>query len=529
MICDERTGQRIGLPWLLAALAPVSDFGRRVADAFVPFLPGDEAAARAACERVVVVAQAFASDGVERIRAALRRAPDPTSIVARARAGDPLGDVDFYELGRFLDALAATSHAWTDAGGNAAEAPPALEALAGVLAPGRSALGFYLADAFDPRLSACRAAYADADARVQADRRRLAAALDALPGMSADGDEFIAMRDALPHVPPGLRVVRETSTYRTLALDLDDEALVLVAARERAFAQLAETENAARLVLAERIGANASAVASAVGVLGALDVLLARVALTRRFGGCAPAFDTERFTFADAVDAPLAEALQLEGLGYTPVSLDLHGAAVLTGPNMGGKSAALATCGFLALCCSLGVPPPAASYAGPLFAQIAWIGEGEREPRTHLLSSFGAEVVGARDALAGEGRPLLALVDEFARTTGPREGRALTIALVEALARRGHFALVATHFDGVARDANVAHFAIAGLGERTIAAGGALEVHAALDAVAKAMDYRIVPLAADARTPSDALAIAELLGLDAAIVERARTHFQADA
>ena len=102
---------------------------------------------------------------------------------------------------------------------------------------------------------------------------------------------------------------------------------------------------------------------------------------------------------------------------------------------MGGKSAALATCGFLAACLANGVPPPAERAALPLVGSVAWIGGEDAADRVRLLSAFGGEVVRAREALANAVEPALLLVDEFARTTGPREGRALLVALVEALAR----------------------------------------------------------------------------------------------
>jgi DNA mismatch repair ATPase MutS len=200
--------------------------------------------------------------------------------------------------------------------------------------------------------------------------------------------------------------------------------------------------------------------------------------------------------------------------------------AVLTGPNMGGKSAALATCGFLAACVAGGVPPPAQTATLPPFDAVAWIGGQATSERERLLSAFGAEVVGARDALAESADTTLLLVDEFARTTGPREGRALLVALVEALARRETPALVATHFEGVAGAAHVPHLTIAGLGAGKLDALAGRDIHAALDAVAQVMDYRIIAVAGEAQANSDALALARLLGLDPAIVDRAAALFE---
>ncbi|MEA2688599.1 MAG: mismatch repair protein MutS2, partial [Candidatus Eremiobacteraeota bacterium] len=250
------------------------------------------------------------------------------------------------------------------------------------------------------------------------------------------------------------------------------------------------------------------------------------VAFAQRWGGCVPSFGSDpsvangRIAFDDATFAPLADALAARGHRYTRLSLDLRGVAVLTGPNMGGKSAALATAGFLCACAALGVPPPARAASLRLLETIVWIGGEGPQERTRLLSSYAAEVVRARDTLASASARTLVLIDEFARTTGPREGRALLIALAEAIQKRSAFAFIATHFDGVAEAAGVPHLRIAGLRER-LSEIDANDLDAALDAVNAAMDYRVVP-ARDAAAESDALELARLLGLGDEIVQRAR-------
>jgi hypothetical protein len=524
---DAHTAERIGVAWLRLALAPASDFGRRTADAAPRFGPGDEAAARARCAQIVALAASLDARRVGSIRAAERRAPDPAPIVSRARVGDPLGDVDFFELGRFVDALDATADEWHAAGGSAADAPPRLASLRSLLAPGRGGgATFHLGDAFGAPLAAARADYAAAAAAFDRERERLVAVLAPQLGFAPDGEEFIVMRDAFAQPLPGTRVVRETPTYWALALVHDGAANAAAVQRDAALAQLGAAEDAVRRDLAESVARDGAAILAAAQALGELDVTLARVKFTQRWGGCVPDFDGARFAFEAASYVPLRERLESAGLPYTPLSLDLRGAAVLSGPNMGGKSAALATCGFIALCCAHGVPPPATSATLPLLGAVAWIGGDNAADREQLLSSFGGEVVRARDALANPARPELFLVDEFARTTGPREGRALLVALVEALAARGAHALVATHFDRIADDAGVPHYAIAGLGERSLDAAPARDVRAALDIVMRAMDYRIVEVTGSGTTASDALALAGLLGLDPAVVARATELFR---
>jgi hypothetical protein len=513
---DALTAERIGLTWLRAALAPVGAFGRRYDEALAPYGPGDEARAQTAIADIVALAQRLDSDGIARVRAALRAVPEATPIVGRARAGEALDDVDFYELARFVDALGALARAWDAANGEAAARPPELDTLRTVLAPGRDGGGFYLADAFGPDLRATRAALADAEADVDARRAAIAARVRDVAGIDPAGDEFVVLRDVYDGpLPDGVHVVRETPTYRGAAIG------VLSPERDAALARLFEEEERARRALAERIAREAEAVAAVTRALGALDHMLARVAFAQRWGACVPAFAGGRIAFDEATFAPLADALTARGHRYTPVSLDLRGVAVLTGPNMGGKSAALAAVGFLCACVSLGVPPPARSASLPLLSTIAWIGGEGREDRARLLSSYAAEVVRARDALAGASAHALVLVDEFARTTGPREGRALLVAFVEALRERGALALIATHFDGVAHAAGAPHVRIAGLRVDALDSVQADDLDGALDAIQAAMDYRIVE-GRDDEAVSDALALARLLGLDARVVDRAR-------
>ncbi len=527
MRCDAFTAERIGADWLRAAVAPAGDLGRCAEEAARPYVSGDEAAATARCAEIVALAQRLEPDGAAHVRAALRRAPDPTGVVSRATLGDALDDVDFFELGRFADALDATAQAWDAAGGTPRGRPPVIPEVSGLLAEGRRAGAFYLADAFSAPLAAARGEYAAAQTDFERQRRRLGQALAPFIGMLPESDEFIVMRDVLPKVPPGVRVVRESPLYRLLALENDAAAHAAEMRRDAALARVAEQEEVARGQLAAAIARLGPALLAAARELGELDRTLARVAFTASWGGCVPTLDAGRFAFWDASFVPLRAALGEAGLPYTPISIDLGGVAVLTGPNMGGKSAALATCGFLAACVAAGVPPPAKAASLTLLDGVVWIGGGAASDELRLLSAFGAEVVRTNAALAA-GAALL-LVDEFARATAPREGRALLVALAEVLARRRTRAFIATHFEGVARDAGVPHLTVAGLGERALDAHPARDVHAALDAVARAMDYRIIAVDGDARCGSDALALAGLLGFDAEILARAAELFAGPA
>ncbi|MDQ2907956.1 MAG: hypothetical protein M3R44_01230, partial [Candidatus Eremiobacteraeota bacterium] len=138
-----------------------------------------------------------------------------------------------------------------------------------------------------------------------------------------------------------------------------------------------------------------------------------------------------------------------------------------------------------------------------------------------LLSAFAGEIVAAR-ALFERGtiRPLV-LVDEFARTTSPREGRALLVALLDELGRRGALVLASTHFDRVADAARAAHYGT-GMLHAFRPNETAASLDQALEWIAQAMDYRIRRLDADTPPTTEALSLAAALGLDPALIARAR-------
>jgi DNA mismatch repair ATPase MutS len=139
-----------------------------------------------------------------------------------------------------------------------------------------------------------------------------------------------------------------------------------------------------------------------------------------------------------------------------------------------------------------------------------------------LLSAFGREVVMMRDALRRGVAGVLVLVDEFARTTTPHEGRALLVALARRLRAGGATALLATHLADIARAAGVEHFAVAGLRDPGALPAAAGSLDEALDALAAAMDYHLERVHEAATPKADALALAALLGLDPGLIAEAR-------
>ena len=406
------------------------------------------------------------------------------------------------------------------------------EVLRGALAPGVTiARNFYLDDAFDVRLTRAREASAARAAAFAAARSRLAERVAAFAGLDRVRDgEFVLMRDRLPApLPPEIHVIREAPTYVLCEIALDDAALTALAARDDAEVAVAEAEEAVRARLSNVVSSAAQTLLANCDALGELDLLIARALFAQRYGCVVPEIASDvTLAFDSARYLPLEAELIERGFAYVPISLDLDGPAVVTGPNMGGKTAALRTTGFLAACVALGLPVPARVARIPLVSEIAWLGFGT-DIEHEGLSAFGAEVVALRTFLDAPPERPLVLADEFARTTSPPEGRALLVALLKILAARKTLALATTHFSGVAIAAGIAHLAMGGLRGGIVSDGVPLDLPAALVRIAQAMDYR--PFRVDEEGPihSDALALAQALGLDEKLVACARETLASDS
>jgi len=523
-LLDTATAQVIGFEWLANAVAPVSSYGDRAFSGVLPFRAGEEAAAQERAQRIAAAAAALDAERLDGIRAALAQLPDAAGAVARASMGDLLDDPQFLELQRFcetaerVDSLAAP---WTQ---RRPIVNDGVRAVTTALAPGsRGQLGFYLADAFDGELKRARERFERMQAELDSARgRERERAARALQRDEISSDEFIVMRDDVAAaLPPGVRVLRESPTYRLCTLEYGVASLAALERRDAAATIVGDAEERVRARLSAIVREHAAALDDAASAIGAFDVALAAAHFTQRHRCVPAAIATEpALGFTAARFLPLEAELEAAGRSFVALDLELRDTAVLTGPNMGGKSVCLQTCGLVALCAAFGLPVPAASARVALFDQIAWLGLGREAQSGGLLSSFAREVLDLKAIFARGASRLLIFVDEFARTTTPQEGAALLVALLERLNDRGACGMAATHLAGIPAAARVRHFAVRGL--RGIPPRPpTADVGEALAALAGAMDYTIAEVRGDAGERADAIALTALLGIDEAFVQAA--------
>ena len=187
---------------------------------------------------------------------------------------------------------------------------------------------------------------------------------------------------------------------------------------------------------------------SAFTALTEVDVLHAKVELARKQRGTKPRLGGSVVRLRNARH-PL---LLATGKPVVPIDLlipERKSGLIITGPNTGGKTAALKTLGLLCLMAQSGLLVPAEEESDlPIFAGI-FADIGDAQSLEQSLSTFSAHVRNVAEVLQELPVPALVLFDEPGGGTDPLEGGALACGLLVHLKERGARVAASTHLTPV--------------------------------------------------------------------------------
>ena len=222
------------------------------------------------------------------------------------------------------------------------------------------------------------------------------------------------------------------------------EARVLAADEE-----IATRERAALIRLSGLVTAEAGRLSATARALAELDALLALAEVAARNDWSAPLVDDGNLLEITGGRHPVVEA-HLSGDSFVPNDCHLGGdgprQAVVTGPNMGGKSTYLRQVAVITLLAQIGSWVPAAHACIGLVDRIfTRVGAQDDLARGH--STFMAEMVETAAILHQATARSLLILDEVGRGTSTDDGLAIARATLEDISQRiGARALFATHY-----------------------------------------------------------------------------------
>ena len=260
--------------------------------------------------------------------------------------------------------------------------------------------------------------------------------------------------------------------------------------------------------LSEKIRTELPSLWNDLDILGELDLLYAMARLTLLLKGIRPELNKDGRIILKGARSPLL-SLQ-KGVRVVPIDLRMGKGIrtlIISGANAGGKTVAMKTLGLLTLMVQSGLPIPVAEGSEAAIFDELFSVVGDEQSIEENLSTFSAHLIHVNEILEKAGHGSLVLLDELGVGTNVSEGSALAMGFLDLFREKGAWTVVTTHFD-------------------SLKAYGYL--HPNVENVSVMFDEKTLEplylLSYGSSGMSNALAVAEKLGISHSVLEKARHH-----
>ena len=526
MLMNSKTRQSLDFDRVLSDLLPSSPFGIKSKSDMKAYYSADAEKLAHELNKVLEMKELIINQHeiIREIKSYLKQIKDIHRSIERCINGGVLNQVELFELKSLVFIMHGLNTYQSRLRWHI-EKKYKINELPKVLAlldpQGSGVRAFYIYDEYSDKLRAIRLAKASSELRLEQLKKQAIEQIENETGLKLKvTGEYTANKnhhELLSKLAScqGLLQSGETLVNVTYKIKSNDE--MAECRKEIADLRGAELLEEAKVLeqISKSLAKHGDEILRNINAIGEQDLLIAKGELALRHHGIKPEIATDgKCSIINGINPVVAKGLHKKGKNYTPVSADLSkGVTLITGANMGGKTVSLKMLGLLVCMAQHGLLVPAEYMSFQLFDFI-YISCGDEQSVDMGLSTFGGEMKNITEVIAQSNKRGLVLLDELARGTNPKEGYAISYALIDYLMKSPSISVITTHLEGLER-AGIKHLQVKGL--RSVDFGFITDCAD----ISEYMDFSLIEVKGEMGIPEDAIKISRMMGMPEEIIARA--------